>query len=288
MKKLLTVLKESAQCRADRSSFLPMKKILLGSMVALIAVPVLHADVIYRETFGETVNNNPLSDNTWAGAFGATGSNAFSSMNFGLSNNFSKPGATAPSVNAGVSTNPSTTLGFVFSNGGTVASSNWLAYTNEYTVDTSLWTPTSISFYSGNAAGATIPVYRIAAQIGGNWYATDSTFANATAVTAAGNFQNAGSGGAELMTFAWTNAAASWRDLAFTLNTTMTLSGTTLAADLPTGNITGFGLYSEAVGGTIRRFDTFEINATATPEPTTVSLLLATALVGLSRRRRAV
>ncbi len=55
-----------------------------------------------------------------------------------------------------------------------------LVYTTEYSFNTSDYQSINFSWYEGN--NSTSAQVRLALQIGGNWYVTNTTFSNATAV----------------------------------------------------------------------------------------------------------
>jgi hypothetical protein len=268
-----------------------MKRTLLVTVfvgATLLSMQVTQAQVpIYREVFGNNAapagTNAPLSTVGWAGYWGATANDQSnpSLNNFGVSAAAGRP-STLDNINAGTSL--STVNGLVFTSGGagSAAVNNWIAYTTGYTVDTTATPIADISFYAGNAAGA--PGYRIAVEIGGNWYASSATLANAVAVGTIGGF----AAGAQMVTFNWTTAASAWDSLSFTPGSALVL-GSTLISDLPGGNVTGFGLYSDtpASGGPTRRFDTFQIDTV--PEPSSVLLVLSGVgvLISLRRSRKA-
>ena len=268
-----------------------MKKFLLATVLAgtsLLSTQVSQAQTapIYREVFGTSGVNSLLSTVGWVGAYGATAtdSGTVSTSNFGLSSAVGSP-TSLDNINAGGSAT-STSTGFLYTSGGTWATANWIAYQSSYTVDTTANSINDISIYCGSAVnGATIPGFRIAVQIGGSWYASTAVLANTTSVSSAGNF----AAGAQKETFTWTTAASAWDNLTFVPGTSLAL-GSTLSSSLPSGNITAFGLYSDAItGGSTRRVDTPQIDATAVPEPSSVALVLSGVgiLMGFRRSRKA-
>jgi hypothetical protein len=268
-----------------------MKRTLLATAfvgATLLSMQVTQAQTpIYREVFGNNAapagTNAPLSTVGWAGYWGATANDQSnpSFSNFGISAAAGSP-STLDNINAGTSL--STVYGLLFTSGTGAANTNWIAYTTGYTVNTTATPIADISFYAGNAAGA--PGYRIAVEIGGNWYASSATLANAVAVSSIGGF----AAGAQKVTFNWTTAASAWDSLSFTPSSALVL-GSTLVSDLPGGNVTGFGLYSDtpASGGPTRRVDTFQIDTVPVPEPSSVVLVLSGVgmLMGLRRARKA-
>jgi hypothetical protein len=266
-----------------------LKKLVVLTGAILLSMQVTQAQVpIYREVFGNnTAGNVNLSTVGWSGNWGptATDSSSPSPNNFGISSALGKPG-TLDNINAG-GLSLSTANGLLFTSGTGASLNNWIAYTTGYTVDTSVTPIQDISFYAGSAANCTfgIPGFRIAVQIGGNWYASTQVLANNVAVTSAANFNT----GAQQVTFNWTTDASAWDSLSFTPGTTLAL-GSTLTSPLPGGPVTGFGLYSDqepGSGNATRRADTFQIDPV--PEPGSVGLLLfgAGVLMSLRRSRKA-
>jgi|ERR1035437_8933238 hypothetical protein len=265
-----------------------MKRTLLVTAfvgATLLSMQVTQAQ-IYREVFGNnTAANNLLSTVGWSGAWGAAATD--SAAGGMIANNFGVSAALGDPQNLGNIGAPlelSQANGLLFTSGGTAATMNWIAYTT-YTVDPIATPISDISFYAGSAANAgVIPGFRIAVQIGGNWYASTAVLANTVAVASAGNFNTL----AQKLTFNWTTASNAWDSLSFTPTTTLVL-GSTLGSDLPGGNVTAFGLYSDQLTGTgaTRRFDTFQIDPV--PEPSSVVLVLSGVgmLMGLRRSRKA-
>jgi hypothetical protein len=279
--------------REGNQGMLSATKLVALTGAIFLSMQVVRAEVVYREVFGNLPTggtNSSFNTAGWFGYYGATASSqdTVNYNNFGISTSAGAPN-NLDNVNAG---GPalSTTNGLGFTSGGTLtpgANSTILVGTSQYTVDTSLWSIQNISFYAGSAAaGGVIPGFRIAVEIGTNWFATAQVFANATAISSIGNFPS----GAEKQTFNWTTTAGAWRTLDFVPGVSLALGGAA-GSDLPSGLITAFGLYSDPVSsGTstaTRRWDTFEINATAIPEPSSLLLVLfgVGVLMGVRRSR---
>jgi hypothetical protein len=248
------------------------KKFFVLAGAILVSMQVTYADVIYREVFGNGSgapgSNAPLNTVGWFGAWGptATDSSNPSPNNFGLSAVGGSP-TNLDNVNAGGPAN-SISNGFVFVSGGTPSTTNFIAGTSQYTVDTTQFSISSISFYAGNTSNAVpngMPGFHIAVQIGGTWYASDQMLVQGTNVSSAANFHNppgGASGGAQQLTFNWTTTAGAWDALTFNPGVSLALGANTGSA-LPGGNITASGLYSAVITnsagvpqGTTRRFDT--------------------------------
>jgi len=269
-----------------------MKRTLLVTVFAgaiLLSMQVTHAQVpIYREVFGNTYlgANANLSTVGWSGNWGptATAESGGSLDNFGVSSQGGAP-SNLNNINAG-GASLSTSNGLAFTSGTGASLNNWIAYTTGYTVDTTATPIQDISFYAGSAANAgVIPGFRIAVQIGGNWYASSAVLANTVAVGTIGAFRT----GAQQVTFNWTTAASAWDSLSFTPSTALVL-GSTLVSDLPGGNVTAFGLYSDqepGAGNATRRFDTFQIDTVPEPSSVVLALLGVGVLISLRRSRKA-
>lgn len=275
---------------------LSLKKLVVLAGAILLSMHVTYGDVIYRETFG-----GPAAGNTnfafvgWNGYWSPTAQTDDGVVspfnNFGVGNSLGIP-TNLTNVNAGASAR---TNGFAFASGFMAVSNNILTYTTEYAVDQSVWNVGSISFYSGNTTNNFpngMPGFRIAIQMDGNWYASSQLLTQTNNIAAAANFNTSG----QQLIFNWTTTASAWRSLSFTPGSTLSLSGSTLGSDLPADPITAFGLYSDpavntnGVGGiATRRWDTYEIDGTAIPEPSSVALVFIGlgALWGLRRSRKA-
>ena len=256
----------------------------------LLSVPVTRAQgpsAIYFEEFGNTNaaagKNFSVSSVGWVGKWGPTATDSSNPApdNFGISSSI---GATKGYTNINDGAENNSTNGYIFTSGTGASLNNWIAYQNTYTVDTSAYSIQDISFYCASAslAGFGVPGARVAVQIDGNWYATTQVFSNSTGISS-------GSGvaaGAQQVVFNWTTAASAWDSLSFVPGSTLVL-GSALSSPLPGDNLTAFGLYSDQevivqggtnfIGNATRRFDSYEIDATVVPEPSTFAL----ALVGL-------
>ncbi|MGD0651246.1 MAG: PEP-CTERM sorting domain-containing protein [Verrucomicrobiia bacterium] len=272
-----------------------LKKFVVLTGAILLSMQVTYADVIYRETFG-----GPATGNTnfafvgWSGYWSPTAQTDDGVVspfnNFGVGNSLGIP-TNLTNVNAGAS---SQTNGFPFASGFMAVSNNLLTYTTEYTVDPSVWNVGSISFYSGNTSNLFpngMPGFRIAVQIDGNWYASSQLLVQNNNIANAAAFNTSG----QKLIFNWTTAASAWDSLSFTPGTTLALGGA-LGSDLPADPITAFGLYSDPavntngiLGVATRRWDTYEIDGTVIPEPSSVALVFIGlgALLGLRRSRKA-
>jgi hypothetical protein len=274
---------------ARNQEMLSLKRLVVLAGAILLSMQVTHAQTpIYRELYANTSGANAApSIDSWVGSFSST---AFDSQDtvhgggavagyFGLS---SSTGNSSGPV--GINTTPAepaTGPGFLFLSGGATKAggTNWIATTSAYTVNTANYSINDMSFYSGNAYTASLEHFVV--QIDGSWYATVQTFGNAAAVSSAGNF----AAQAQLDTFTWTTAASAWETLNYTPGSTLSI-GSALISDLSGDNITAFGLYSDGTGVTsTTRADTFEIDATAVPEPSSIVLVLSGAGVLMSLRR---
>jgi hypothetical protein len=212
--------------------------------------------------------------------------------NFGIGSSVGNPsGGTFTNVNAGTSVG--NTNGFAFASGFMAVSNNILTYTTEYAVNPGVWNVGSISFYSGNTSNSFpngMPGFRIAVQIDGNWYASSQLLVQNNNIANAAAFASSG----QKLVFNWTTTASAWDSLTFVPGSTLALGGV-IGSDLPADPITAFGLYSDpsvnnGVGGVAtRRWDSYEIDGTAVPEPSSVALVLVGfgTLLGFRRSRKA-
>lgn len=126
---------------------------------------------------------------------------------------------------------------------------------------------------------------RLLIQIGGdNWYVSTTVFNPVTASSwAAASDSNVTLG----LTFS--SAAANWSAATLAPDSAMSISGTALTDDLPSGNITGIGWWVtnlHATNGVTVRLDTMQVMAI--PEPSSFAALAGAAGLGSAflRRRR--
>jgi PEP-CTERM motif len=280
---------------------LSFKRFIVLAGAILLSMQASYADVIYRETYSRTAGaaNTNFDYVGWAGYWSATAQPSDSPLygptnnNFAVGSSLGRPsGGTFTNVNAGPE--DGNTNGFAFASGQLAVSNNILVYTSQYTVDPSVWNVGSISFYSGNTSNTFpngMPGYRIAVQIDGNWYASSQLLVQNNNIANAAAFATSG----QQLVFNWTTAASAWLSLSFTPGTTLALGGP-VGSNIPSDPITAFGLYSDpavntnGVGGTAtRRWDSYEIDGTAVPEPSSVMLVLIGlgTLVGFCRSRKA-
>jgi hypothetical protein len=252
-----------------------MNKLLVLSTLAIsIAASTASADIIYRETFSNIVNNTNL--NAWAGGWslhrnapsvGGVVSNT-SATNSVLSDADGRPTNVAP-INAGTYTQD--VKGLAFAASGDMLEA--LFFTSEYTWDAA--NLTDIKWYMGN--GATSVQQRAALQVGTQWYV--SAVKSGSSIGGASNF----AGQATQQTVL---KADNWFALSYVVGDVaqpFSISGTATA--LPTGTVTAMGIFTNTYNAGNSRFDTFEVNAI--PEPSTL-VLVGISLLGVVflRRRR--
>lgn len=219
--------------------------------------------VIYRELFpNDTDNNQPLSTDGWQinSAAGAATTTQINSPTNGT-----------PTDVTAVNSNPDsaeTARGYLFNNDANDV--DYLAWTDEYTVNREAFELTEISWYQSNES--TSDISRAAIEINGQWYASDQTFQNTTTHT--------GAGAGELMSLDFTTAT--WRLLDFVDGSSLSLGS---AAALPGGDISAFGVYYDSKSARLR-LDTFTVSGVATAVPTPAALPAGLVLMALAIRRR--
>lgn len=96
--------------------------------------------------------------------------------------------------------------------------------------------------------------FRICVRIGSNWYATNATYSNAQTSPDGNNWSTA-----ETKTLTFSPTAANWRDVTLTPGTTLTLAGAARSTNLPSGDITGFGVLCDNTLTGNLRFRNFEV-----------------------------
>jgi hypothetical protein len=123
-----------------------------------------------------------------------------------------------------------------------------LIYTTEYTVDASTYSEVEFKYdLRRHSSYSSTPQVSIAVQVGGNWYVSKTIYTSTSTTFAT-------------KTLVYDPAKENWD----TLNIATAARGSTASADL-SGNITGFGLYSDSgnVGNDCTaEYDNFTVNGT--------------------------
>jgi hypothetical protein len=275
---------------------------VLVSALALVAAGRVSADVIYRETFATAANVGQQSPGDWGwtvqsttalsqaatisggATAGVAGTGGYASNPDDVNSN-SRVGQT---VGTGAASLGYGFMGWQMNLGG----QGVFTSTGEYTIDRDLYDVTSLRIdASGYPAGAAADDIRVAVQIGGDWYASAHAAAPALQ-SASGGTLFATQYGA--LTYDFSTAASDWRTLTISgsgSSSGFLLGPDPLLTDLPTGDITAFGVYWDMAtlsGGTsYPRWDNFTVNGVVVPEPAgSVLFLLASALLLRRRDRR--
>jgi hypothetical protein len=103
----------------------------------------------------------------------------------------------------------------------------------------------SVTFKLNNAVNT--DQVRVAIKIDNAWYATNQTYAVTTSGYTGSNWTTA-----ETKTLNFSPTAANWRDLTFTPGSVLSLATSTRSTDLPSGELTGIGIYTGANTATLR------------------------------------
>jgi len=264
-----------------RSSFLGKLLSFAGVLSVLFCVSKSSAqEVVYRETFYSTVNNDTLNhaeaDNPTLGwhavrsASGAVGGLISSADGVATRSGLIGYPADEPAINAGTYTG--TDQGIMFTTSGDMRQG--LFYTNEYT-DLQVGDISQIDWYAANSSTAV--TQQVAVQVDGNWYISSTQF---TTAALSGSAFASGTAEHEVLNF----SGSTWNSLSYTVGSNgFSISGT--AISLPTGNVTGFGLFVDTANAGNPRFDTFEI--TSIPEPASYAAIASLAsLLGMMIWRR--
>jgi hypothetical protein len=291
-------MKNSARVRNQH--MLSMKKFVVLAGAILLSMQATRAaePAIYRETFSATAGapNTNFNYVGWNGYWSPTAQPddgiAIPYNNFGAGSSLGRPsGGSFTNVNAGPE--DGNTNGFAFASGQLAVSNNFLNYTSQFPIDQTLYNIGSISFYSGNTSNSFpngMPGYRIAIQMDGNWYASSQLLVQNNNIANAAAFATSG----QQLIFNWTLAAGAWDSLTFVPGTSLVLGGPTGA--LPSDPVTAYGLYSDpavntngALGVATRRWDSYEIDGTVIPEPSSLALVFLGlgALWSVRRSRKA-
>lgn len=250
------------------------------------------SEVIYRNNFGSNtgVNTSYLAPNNanigWKLLRSENGGNVADRSSTGDARSGIWYAVGRPSnlsnVNAPVSLSDEYGIAFLSNaSSGSGLTYEGLFFTDHYVVDRSNFEVDSFQWYANGSD--TLTTQRLALQVSGNWYVTD------TVAPPMGSFG----------TFSTTNSSlytidintSSWYSLTANIGSPFSIGETSVS--LPDADITAFGLFVDpgSAGNAYTRFDTFTINATAIPVPEPGSaLLFGSGLLGMlfwnSRRRK--
>lgn len=258
-----------------------------------------HGEIIYRETFDNSMGQTALSYFGWYAYYGNSATNAAlcspgaggdpaTAMSSGGPSAKESDGTYASDTNAGSSgPYPSVSGGYAPNERGFVTTPcmyglyDIFIYTTEYAIDTSVYQLESFSFYAtstGTWTSDARDAVHVGVQIGDSWYVTDVSITPPSQTNGGGTtFTN------EAIAFSLA-ADTYWSLLNFEAGSPLTVDDLQTAS-LPAGTITGFGLLWDMAATSDRntpRWDTFSITATTIPEPTCLLLL---ACGGLLMRR---
>lgn len=259
-------------------------RLLAVACLAAVTLPCFASaqTTVYRETFANTSGSNATYASVgWSWYWNTTTTTA---VNRSAQTTGSAVGTGTPAGTA--STNVGQTAGGAASGFGFFGGTNVTAhfgFTTEYNGASPQTSDLSaISFVQGNSAAIDFRVaLRVNNGTGDAWYVSASQ-AGTTVATGADFLATP-----VKLTFA-DFSSANWSALNFSPTSPLAMS---IGASglLPTGTITGFGIYATtAVSGATGRMDDFTVAVSAIPEPSTFSALAGLGVLGLaaSRRRR--
>lgn len=220
---------------------------LAGVFLLSVSIPSWAQSVLYCETFGnDKAEDQMLSQiNTdWRGYRGreaqditedsTTSSSRVISSNFGYPRNVPNEGTPEPSL--------SEQKGFVFQR-----FDPGLFVTTSFEIDPSKYSSLRFNWHAANSSET--DGIRLVVRVGDAWYVSDKAFT--TPASSLGALSE------NVHDFEFTTKADAWRHLDFVPNEMLAV-GETCTLDLPSGQITGFGLLIEGDGGN-KRFDTFSV-----------------------------
>jgi len=247
------------------------------SLLGMLAAN-LQAEPIYRETFGFAGTNPGDGETTafntvgWTNLYSIGGGNidpasAPDGYYLGVTNQIGSP-INLPDINS--------STGSASEQYGAVRLANLdgltfktLVYTNEYVVDRSAYQVDTISWYgAGTGGGSDQDSLSAAVQIDGLWYVSALTRPNALSPNDPSSFSS------DALQYMVSLDSATWFSLTTSVGSPFVVGTTPVA--LPSGNIESFGMYADLrpTNGSYLMFDTFQIDASAIPEPATTAMMI--------------
>lgn len=158
--------------------------------------------------------------------------------------------------------------------GGTAANPKIAATTTPLNINSTA-PDLTFTWLMGNSS--TVPTIQIAVEVGGQWYASVTSFT--TAAQTLGDFSNINSTTAETKTLVYSPIASNWNILNFTPDTTLSMGG--MAPSDLSGNITGLGFYTPNSTEGIIRIADFNVTAVPEPSPYALGLIALAAFVAI-------
>ncbi len=222
----------------------------------------LPAEVVYQEQFpNQTTSNQAISSVGWQ-AFVGPGAADYTNLSPGEGTRVGVSNLTGYPSSEGVG------YGFTVPVGEAL---DFLALTDEF-APLDLAGYTSLQFSWRQHASVEDVEFRLAVQIGDEWFATDEAFVNTGSgqLGGAGDFPNEGVYRSVLFDL----DGSMWRDLGFTPDSLLSLDDAARTLDLPLGPVNAAGLFISSPAGATSRYDDFRITgAVRIPEPGTMTLL---------------
>lgn len=249
---------------------------LATALCACVVADATQAEVLYHENWTNT-SGSTIADPGTAGWTGLadidnTGPLDVIGGDSRLQIATSNTGISSPSVNSDPQFADSTT-GHLFSG---ATADPYLIWTEEFTIDGSVYDISTLEFSVGTNHKTGEPV-RIAMRIGSVWYVSETV-----ATTFSGWAASQTSG---LISASTGDAGQDWFALTVDVANNVLSVGASAAVLPTTGDVTGFGMFSETKTDS-HRFDNYHIEGELVPEPGSMSLIALGGALMLRRLRK--
>ena len=257
----------------------------MTALMSVLAMDSVRAQVLYSQTFDYTTASSGSASlfgwNAYAGS-SAIDVSTSKTTTTAIDANSSATAGFSSKVYNGLGS-PHSTQGYLaFDYDNNSAGGGFALNVAGVKTGLSLSSVSTITWQSSRTGSfATLPTTRLLVQVGGVWYASETTFTSATAATSAALDDRMASADSFSLSAA---SETTWRVLTLTPGSQLSLASTTTTLDLASSLVTGVGFYGELASRyTSINYDTLVVSTV--PEPAAMAMV-GLGLLGLGVLKR--